>query len=82
MGRRIRVSDEYHELIREHKRDDETMEETPRRMTGAPGPRVLAGALSDESAETMKEGIEDLRGRDRDRLRRVREAFGDDACED
>lgn len=76
MSKTIRVSDEYHELIKAHKRDDETMEETLRRMTGGPDPRVLMeilGPSDEETAETMREAIERRRAGGRQRRRELRE---------
>lgn len=79
MGKTIRVSEEYHEWLRAHKRDDETMEETLRRMTRGPHPDDVARLLSETEAEAAKEAVDRLRGRGRDRLDAARGAFeGDD----
>lgn len=78
MTKTIRVSDEYHELLKAHIREGETMEETLRRVAGGPDPRVVAGILDDEGADRMAEAIENLRGRDRDSRRRLQTAFEDD----
>jgi predicted CopG family antitoxin len=75
MVKTIRVSEEYHEWLTAHKRDDETMEETLRRMTRGPNPDDVAGLLTAEEAEEAKEAIEGLRGRDRDRFDAATEAF-------
>jgi hypothetical protein len=77
MVKTIRVSEEYHEWLHAHKRDDETMEETLRRMTRGPHPSDVAGLLSDAEAETAKAVVEGLRGRDRDRLDAAVNAFED-----
>ncbi|WP_379794293.1 hypothetical protein [Halomarina halobia] len=74
-GETIRVSEEYHEWLTAHKRDDETMEETLRRMTRGPHPSDVAGLLSDAEVEDAKAAVERLRGRDRDRLDAARNAF-------
>lgn len=76
MVKTIRVSEEYHEWLRAHKRDDETMEETLRRMTRGPHPDDVAGLLSEADAEEAKEAVERLQGRDRGRLDAARNAFG------
>ena len=57
------------------------MEETLRRMTRGPHPGDVAGLLSAEEAEDVKEAVDRLRGRDRDRLHAARSAFesGDSA---
>ena len=77
MGKTIRVSDDFHGWIKAHKADDETMEETLRRLTRGPNPEDVAGLLTPEEAERAKSAVADLRERDDDRLRRAREAFED-----
>lgn len=82
MTKTIRVSDEYHEVLKAHNREGKTMEETLRRVAGGSDPRVVAGVLDEENADRMEEAIENLRGRDRDSLRRLRAAFeGEDGGE-
>jgi len=51
----IRVSEECYAWLRAHKRDDETMEETIRRMTRGPNPEDVAGFLTKDEAEEAKE---------------------------
>jgi predicted CopG family antitoxin len=75
MVKTIRVSEEYHAWLSAHKRDDETMEETLRRMTRGPNPADVAGLLTKDEAEDAKEAIKDLRDRDRSRFDAAREAF-------
>jgi len=75
MVKTIRVSEEYHEWLTAHKEDDETMEETLRRMTRGPHPDDVAGLLSKEEAAAAKEAVGGLRGRDRDRLEAARNAI-------
>ncbi|WP_424016885.1 hypothetical protein ACOZ4N_13485 [Halorientalis pallida] len=75
MVKTIRVSEEYHEWLRGHKRDDETMEETLRRMTRGPNPEDVAGLLSEDEAEEAKEAVSDLRSRDRSRFDAASDAF-------
>lgn len=78
MGKTIRVSEEFHELVKAHNREGETMEETLRRMTRGPDPGDVAGLLTDEEAEEAKAAVDELRSRDSDRLRRARDAFAED----
>ena len=78
MGKTIRVSEEFHELVKAHNREGETMEETLRRMTRGPDPGDVAGLLTDEQAEEAKAAVDELRSRDSDRLRRARDAFAED----
>lgn len=75
MVKTIRVSEEYHAWLSAHKREDETMEETLRRMTRGPHPSDVAGLLSEDEAEDAKAAIENLRGRDHNRLNAAREVF-------
>ena len=75
MVKTIRVSEEYHERLRAHKADDETMEETLRRMTRGPHPTDVAGLLTAADAEEAKEAVDHLCGRDRDRLESARSGF-------
>jgi hypothetical protein len=78
MGKTIRVSEEFHEFVRAHNRDGETMEETLRRLTRGPDPEVLAGIISrgDEGAAAeMREAIERKRESGRERRERLRERF-------
>lgn len=78
MVKTIRVSEEYHEWLRGHKRDGETMEETLRRMTRGPDPDAVAGLLSESEAEEAKEAVQRLRGNDRDRFEAAGDAFDGD----
>ena len=75
MVKTIRVSEEYHEWLSAHKEDDETMEETLRRMTRGPHPRDITGLLTEQEAEEAKEAVSRLRGGDTDRLDDARSAF-------
>jgi len=56
----IRVSEEYHEWLLAHKRDDETVEETLRRMTHGPNPEDVTGVLAEDEAETAKQAVDSL----------------------
>ena len=58
MSKSVRVSEEFHEFVKSYNRDDETMEETLRRLIGGPDPEEVAGILSSETAEEMRERIE------------------------
>ena len=75
MVKTIRVSEEYHEWLSAHKEEGETMEETLRRMTRGPHPSDVAGLLTEEEAKNAKQAVEDLRGRDRNRLDAASSAF-------
>lgn len=75
MGKTIRVSENYHAWLKAHNRDDETMEETLRRLTRGPHPSDVAGMLTASEANEAKEAIAALNDRDDERLRRARKAF-------
>ncbi|MDX1747104.1 MAG: hypothetical protein R3324_14295 [Halobacteriales archaeon] len=75
MTKTIRVSDEYHELLKAHNRDGETMEETLRRVAGGPDPRVVAGILDLDDAERLEAAVERLADREAGSRRRLQRAF-------
>lgn len=78
MSKTIRVSKEFHELVRAHNREGETMEETLRRLTRGPDPDVLAGIITrgdEQAAGEMREAIEHKRESGRKRRERLRERF-------
>lgn len=78
MSKTIRVSEEFHELVRAHNREGETMEETLRRLTRGPDPEVLADIISggdERTAAEMRRAIERKREDGRGRRTRLRERF-------
>lgn len=80
MVKTIRVSEEFHELVAAHKRDDETMEEALRRLVGGPSPEMLEKALAggdEDAAAEMRDIIEQGRREDRKRTAELRERFED-----
>lgn len=79
MVKTIRVSEEYHDWLKAHNRDGETMEETLRRLTRGPHPAEVAGALSPEQVDDVEAAIAGLNERESKRLQDVREAFERDS---
>lgn len=78
MSKTIRVSEEFHELVRAHNREGETMEETLRRLTRGPNPEMLADIVSggdEQTAAEMREAIEHMREKGRARRERLQERF-------
>ncbi len=75
MSKLVRISEEFHEFLKAHTRDDETMEETIRRLIGGPHPEDVAGILSTDTAETMRDRLEEKGGVDIEGKRTVRERF-------
>jgi hypothetical protein len=75
MSKSVRISEEFHEFVKAHKREDETMEETLRRLIGGPGPEDVAGILSSETAVRMRDRLEEKRETDAEEKRELRERF-------
>lgn len=63
MSKSIRISEEFYGYLDSHKREDETMEETLRRLIGGPCPEDVAGILSSDTAGVMRERLGERRGR-------------------
>lgn len=77
MASTIRVSDEFREFVKAHNREDETMEETLRRLIGGPDPEDVVGFLSAETAAVIEEHAEATREADVESRRRVVERMDD-----
>lgn len=75
MSKSVRISEELHERIRAHKRDDETMEDTIRRLIGGPHPEEVAGILSPETADEIEESLERKREANGESKEELRELF-------
>jgi hypothetical protein len=75
MSKSVRVSEEFHEFITAHKNEDETMEETIRRLIGGPHPEDVAGILSSGTAEAMRTRLEERGDADEEKKRELRERF-------
>lgn len=77
MASTIRVSEEFREFVNAHNRDDETMEETLRRLIGGPDPSDVVGFLSEETATVIEEHAEAQREADIESRRRLIERMDD-----
>jgi len=75
MSKSVRVSEEFHKFVKAHKREDETMEETLRRLIGGPDPEAVAGILSSETATLMRDRLEEKGESDVEDKRELRERF-------
>lgn len=75
MSKSVRLSEEFHEYIKAHKRADETMEDTLRRLIGGPHPTEVAGILSPETADAIEEGLAGRREADVVSKEELRELF-------
>lgn len=73
MSKSLRISEELHEYITAHNRDDETMEETLQRLIGGPHPEDVAGILSEETASAVEEQL--ARKRSAESKTDIRERF-------
>jgi negative regulator of replication initiation len=80
MTKTIRVSEEYHQWLSSHKRADETMGDTLRRLTHTPPP--TEPIITDEQATEMRDAIETVRESDRNRLSRVAESLRETTLDD
>ena len=75
MSKSVRISEDFHEFVKAHNRDDETMEETLRRLIGGPHPEHVAGILSSETAAGMRARLETKRETDVKEKHELRERF-------
>jgi predicted CopG family antitoxin len=63
MSKSIRLSEEAYERLAAHKRDDETFSEVVLRLAGERSLLELAGILSDEEADALRDAIDERRER-------------------
>jgi hypothetical protein len=75
MSKSVRISEELHEFVKAHKREDETMEETLRRLIGGPHPEDVAGILSSETAAAMRDRLKNKHETDAEGKAKLRERF-------
>lgn len=61
MSKSVRVSEEFHEFVTAYKRDDETIEEALCRLIGGPPPEDVAGIISSETADGMRDRLDEKR---------------------
>lgn len=78
----IRVSEGFYSWVEAHKKDDETTEETLRRLTRDSHPSEVADALSEEQVVEVEEAIEELHERDSKRLQKVQDTISEEARDD
>jgi hypothetical protein len=75
MSKSVRISEEFHEFVTAHNRENGTMEETLRRLIGGPHPEDVAGILSSETATAMRDRLETKRETDAREKHAPRERF-------
>ena len=82
-GQTIRVSEEFYERVKARQEEEsESLEKAVRHEAGGPHPSEVAGLLTPEEAERMKEAAKRFRESDGERMRRAHEAFMDDESTD
>lgn len=73
--RNVRLTEEAYQQLKRQKQSGESFSDTVERIAGERSLLELAGILSDEEAETMREAIEAQESRTRDRLNELTERF-------
>jgi predicted CopG family antitoxin len=71
MSKSIRLSEDAYERLAAHKRDDETFSDVVLRLAGERSLMELAGILTDDEADVMREAVEERRARRREDLENV-----------
>ncbi|MDL5362262.1 antitoxin VapB family protein [Halalkalicoccus sp. NIPERK01] len=69
--RNVRLTEEAYRRLESRKRPGESFSDTVERIAGERSLLDLAGILTDEEAEEMREAIEESEGRSHDRLDRL-----------
>lgn len=73
----VRLDDEVYAMVEAYKRDEESFSEAIERLIGPPSLLELAGLLSDEAADDMREAIRESAERDTREARAIVERFHD-----
>lgn len=63
MSKNIRLSEEAYERLAAHKREDETFSEVVLRLAGERSLLEIAGILSDEEADAVRDAVNERRQR-------------------
>ena len=63
MSKSIRLSEEAYERLAAHKREEETFSEVVLRLAGERSLLELAGVLSDEEADALRDAVDERRER-------------------
>lgn len=71
MSKSIRLSEEAYERLAAHKREDETFSDVVLRLAGERSLLDLAGILSDEEADAVRDAVAERRERRREDLEAV-----------
>lgn len=71
----VRLDDDVYELVKAHKRDDESFSEAIERLIEPPSLLELAGMLSDDEADELRESIRRSAERDTEAARAIIDRF-------
>jgi predicted CopG family antitoxin len=71
MSKSIRLSEDAYERLAAHKREDETFSDVVLRLAGERSLMELAGILTDDEANAMRDAVEERRARRREDLESV-----------
>jgi predicted CopG family antitoxin len=71
MSKSIRLSEDAYERLAAHKREDETFSDVVLRLAGERSLMELAGILTDDEANAMRDAVEERRARRREDLENV-----------
>jgi len=63
MSKSVRLTEEAYERLAAHKREDETFSDVVLRLAGERSLLELAGILSDEEADALRDAVEERRER-------------------
>lgn len=70
-SKNISISESAYRKLKALKKDNESFTDAVNRLTEERSLLDIAGILSDEEAEEIRDNVEDLRGRSRDRVEDV-----------
>jgi predicted CopG family antitoxin len=76
MSKSIRLSEEAYEHLDAHKREDETFSDVVLRLAGERSLLDLAGILSDEEADALRDAVDERRERRDEELEEVADRMG------
>jgi len=77
MSKNVRLSEDAYERLAAHKGEDETFSEVVLRLAGERSLLELAGILSDEEADALRDAVDERRERRHDELEELADEMGD-----
>lgn len=76
--RNVRLTEDAYQQLKSRKQEGESFSDTVERIAGERSLLDLAGILSEEEAEEMRDAIRERDGRARERLDRLTDRINDD----